>query len=254
MDNSGLLIDLDGTIYRGNQVIDGAIEFIQRLNNNEVPYLFVTNRGNRTAQIVADDLNRMGIKCQVENILTSSMATADWLPPATRAFWIGEDGLEQPLQHAGIEFDQQNPDVVIVGYDREFNYHKLTQATRLIIKGARFIATNNDSLITVEDGVIPEAGPLVTAIQKATGVTPEIVGKPYQVIINAACNRLGLKPDQCIIVGDNLHTDIQAGIKNGLQTAFVLTGVSKVSDIDKFDIKPTWVVEDLSELSEILFV
>ena len=248
-----LLIDLDGTIYRGEQVIDGAIEFIQTLNQRKIPYLFVTNRGNRTPETVANSLNVMGVNCTAENILTSSMATAAYLTNNSCAYWIGEKGLDQAMQESGIEFDNQHPDVVIVGYDQGFDYQKLTLATRLILDGATFIATNDDNVITVEDGVIPEAGPLVEAVKKATGVNPKIIGKPHAPIIQAACNKLGYPAEQYIMVGDNLHTDILAGIKNGLRTAFVLTGVSKQSDLEKFDIQPTWTVNDLLGLSEVLF-
>ena len=155
---AALLIDLDGTIYRGNQVIDGAVEFINSLNQHQIPYLFVTNRGNRTPETVTQSLQEMGIDCGAENIFTSSMATAACLDKNSKVYWIGELGLDQAMLQAEIIFDDQNPDIVVVGYDQDFNYQKLTLATRFILGGSQFIATNDDSIITVEDGVIPEAG------------------------------------------------------------------------------------------------
>ena len=248
-----LLIDLDGTIYKGNQIIDGAIEFLQHIDRTNTPHLFVTNRGNRTPQTVASSLQSMGLNCSTENILTSSMATADHLSDKNTAYWIGEDGLTQALNNTGIKFNDKNPDVVIAGYDREFNYDKLTLATRLILKGAKFIATNDDHIITIEEGVIPEAGPIVAALQKATQIEPQIIGKPHAAIVNAACKRLKVTPQRSIIIGDNLSTDILTGIKHGLRSALVLTGVTKSDDPLLDNIKPTWIVKDLHEFSELLF-
>ena len=246
------LIDLDGTVYRGEKVIAGAIDFINKLNQQAIAFLFVTNRGNRTPLAVAKSLQSMGIDCTADNILTSSVATADHLSDYQRCYWIGEQGLDQAMRNAGIAFDDSDPEIVVVGYDRDFNYQKLTLATRLILNGADFVATNTDSIITVEDGVIPEAGPLVAAIENATNIKAKVVGKPHPLIISAACKRLAVSADQCVIIGDNLQTDILAGINNGLHSALVLTGVAKLVDVDQVDFKPTWVFNDLHELCEAL--
>ena len=248
-----LLIDLDGTIYKGNRIIEGAVDFIHRLDQAGIHYLFVTNRGNRTAQVITNSLISMGLNCRVEHILTSAMATADYLKNEKTAYWIGEQGLSQAMENAGIEFDDINPDVVIAGYDRKFNYQKLTIATRLILNGSKFIATNDDHIISVEDGILPEAGPIVAAIQKATAIEPLIIGKPHSAMIHSACERLNVEPGQCIIIGDNLSTDILTGVKHGLLSALVLTGVTQAQDLQVSEIKPTWVVNNLHEFGDALF-
>ena len=250
---TALLIDLDGTIYKGDQIIDGAVDFLEHLNQAGIDYLFVTNRGNRTPDSIAAGLKSMGLNCSVDEILTSSIATADYLKDEKTAYWIGEQGLTQAMQDAGIQYSENNPDVVIASYDRNFNYQKLTRATQLILQGARFIATNADRMITVEDGLIPEAGPIVAAIQNATAIEPEVIGKPHAAIVNAACKRLKLKPQQCIIIGDNLSTDILTGINHGLRSALVLTGVTQAGDLTPGAIMPTWTVNNLYEFDDVLF-
>ena len=252
MDKPALLIDLDGTIYKGNHIIDGALELLAGIHTNGIAHLFVTNRGNRTPESVAASLRSMGLDCKAENILTSAMATADHLEPGTTAYWIGEQGLDEAMHRAGIIFNDKNPQVVIAGYDREFNYRKLTLATRLILNGARFIATNDDRLITVEDGLIPEAGPVVSAIKNATTTNPIIVGKPHSTIVDSACRRLRVTPGRCIIIGDNLSTDILTGINHGLRSALVLTGVTTSDELKNSPVRPTWTVSNLSEFKQLL--
>ena len=252
MDKPALLIDLDGTIYKGNQIIDGALDLLAAIRELGIAHLFVTNRGNRTPESVASSLRSMGLECKAEHILTSAMATADHLEPGSTAYWVGEQGLDEAMNGAGILFNDENPDVVIAGYDREINYAKLTLATRLILKGARFIATNDDRLITVENGLIPEAGPIVAAIKNATSVEPFIIGKPHSTIVDSARRRLQVEADQCIIIGDNLSTDILTGVNHGLLSALVLTGVTTPDVLKNSPVRPTWTVKNLREFIQLL--
>lgn len=250
---SGLLFDLDGTVYRGTEAIPGAAEFIGSL---AIPYLFVTNRGNRTPDAVADQLRGMGIRCTSSNVLTSAEATAAYLTPGMRAFCIGEDGLRSALEARGLVLTDAAsdpvPDVVVVGYDRSFDYAKLTMAVRHIDRGAQFVATNDDRIITVEDGIVPEAGPLVAAVEAASGRTPVIIGKPNPMIMETAIGRLGVPREECVIVGDNLATDILAGHNAGVRSVLTLTGVSRLEDIAVAACEPTWVARDYSELRRLL--
>jgi len=168
----------------------------------------------------------MGIDCTADNILTSSQVVARNLDKGTRVYCLGEQGLTDILESAGMDISDHNVDAVIVSYDRGINYDKLTKALRLINAGARFIATNTDRVITVEDGLVPEAGPWVAAVQAATQQAPEIFGKPERPIIDAALKQLGKTADECVIVGDNLLTDILAGHKSGMRSILMLTGVA----------------------------
>lgn len=252
MSIKALLFDLDGTVYRGTDAIPNAVEFIRDLT---VPYLFVTNRGNRPPEAVADQLADMGIKCTADNVLTSSQAVAAIMGQGASAYCIGEDGLTEALLQRQVRIvgeGEDTPDAVIVSYDRGFSYQKLTHALRYIQAGARFIATNDDAVITVEDGLVPEAGPLVAAVSEATNQKPEIVGKPYRPIMDIALARLGVSADEAVIIGDNLATDILAGHNAGMKSVLLLTGVSTRADAEKVEQKPTWISKDYSALGEVL--
>ncbi|MEH6629623.1 MAG: HAD-IIA family hydrolase [Halopseudomonas aestusnigri] len=254
-DISALLFDLDGTIYRGTDAIPGASEFIALLKERGIPFLFVTNRGNRRPEEVAEQLNSMGIPCTQNDVLTSAQAVAMELEKGTRAYCLGEKGLTSTLEEAGIVITDGSNDTeaVIVSYDRGINYEKLSKALRLIDGGARFIATNTDRLITVEDGILPEAGPIVAAVQAATEKDPEIFGKPEKPIMDAALKRLGKKASECAIIGDNIFTDILAGHKSGMKSILILTGVANREDGEKAELKPTWIVEDYQGLEKLFF-
>ena len=250
----GLLFDLDGTVYRGGAAIPGAADFFRQL---QLPYLFVTNRANRTPREVAEQLRNMGIRCNDSNILTSAEAAAEYLPREASVFILGEVGLLNELERRNCRIagsDEPTPDAVVVSYDRSINYEKITQATRYIIGGARFVATNDDTIITVEDGVLPEAGPLVAAVANATSKKPELVGKPHRPIMDLALKRLGMSSGEVGIVGDNLSTDIMAGKNSSLFTILILTGVSTWKDVQNFHATPDLVVSDYAELSQALSI
>lgn len=248
-----VLFDLDGTVYRGSEPIPGAADFVRSLT---IPCLFVTNRANRTPDTVAAQLTDMGIRCGPEKFLTSGQAAAGYLGAGRSAFFIGETGLEQALEEAGIHVvngdETVAPDAVIVSYDRSFDYAKLTRAMRHIERGARFIATNPDAIITTEAGNAPESGPLVAAVQTATGKLPEVVGKPYRPIMDAAFAKVGVPPEDCVIIGDNLSTDIAAGVNAGVRSILILTGVSTRDALAVSPIKPTWVADGYADVARII--
>jgi 4-nitrophenyl phosphatase len=248
----GIIFDLDGTIYRGSQAVPGAAEFVRRVIGHGIKVLFVTNRSNRTPETVCTQLQGYGISCTTNNILTSAQATARHLQSG-RVFFIGEEGLEQALLQAGLTLDHQRPDYVVVGFDRAVDYAKIEKATRLIRTGARFIATNPDKAVNADGGISPGNGAIVAAIAAATGETPVVVGKPERAIIDIALERMGLSPEHVILVGDNLETDIRAGINAGIRTVLILTGVSTRMDALKSPFKPHRVVEDYAELGNLVF-
>jgi len=249
---SAILLDLDGTVYRGTDAIPGVSDFLSLLKEHDIAFLFLTNRGNRSPHTVAEQLMSMGIDCTADDILTSSQVVARNLDKGTRAYCLGEQGLTGILESAGMDISDHDVDAVIVSYDRGINYDKLTKALRLINAGARFIATNTDRVIMVEDGLVPEAGPLVAAVQAATQQAPEIFGKPERPIIEAALKQLGKSADECVIVGDNLFTDILAGHKSGMRSILMLTGVATRKEGEESIVRPTWIAENYQELTDIL--
>jgi len=247
----GILLDLDGTVYRGEEEVPGASEFINGLKSQGIRHLFVTNRANRTPAEVCDHLRGYGIACEESDVLTSGQAAALYMKEGTY-YHIGEKGLEAALAERGLAFDDVSPDFVVVSFDRDFTYAKLETACRLIEKGARFIATNPDRALKVPGGILPGTGAIVAAVAAGSDAEPVYIGKPERLILDIALERLGMHKDEVITVGDNIFTDIPAGSKAGLRTALILTGVSTREDLDAAIVEPTWVVAGYEELDAIV--
>jgi 4-nitrophenyl phosphatase len=243
----GVILDLDGTLYHGTHEVPGAVAFVRRLAEGGIRRLFVTNRANRPPSVVAEQLRGMGLECSDQDVFTSAEATASYLNKG-RAFVIGMDGIRQALTRQGIAITDQAPDYVVVSMDTEFTYEKLARACTLIRDGAKFIATNPDRGLNTEQGVLPGTGAIVAAVTAATGVEPVVVGKPQPLIIEAAMQRLGTKPAETLVVGDNIETDVPAGFNAGALTALILTGISSRRDLERSRIRPTWVVDDYEAL------
>lgn len=250
MDYKGYLIDLDGTIFRGNELIDGAKEFIDYLIKRNLAYLFITNNATYTMDMIVKKLNDLGIKAGTENILTSAMATAKYIKEKNnqvRCYVIGEVGLVQALENENIVVTDTNCDYVIIGLDREVTYDKLAKACLLVREGATFLITNKDAAIPTEAGLLPGNGSIAATVAFSTGVEPVCIGKPEKIIMEEAVKKLGIKNEELLMIGDNYHTDIQAGINAGIDTLMVLTGYSTTEDLQTVDVQPTYVKEDLKE-------
>jgi 4-nitrophenyl phosphatase len=247
----GVILDLDGTVYLGKQEVPGAARFILFLKESGIRYLFVTNRANRTPTIVAEHLCTYGIPCTENDVLTSAQATVQYLKRGS-VYYIGEEGLKVELDKAGMTVNEEAPDYVIVSFDRTFNYDKLRKACRLIHAGAQFIATNPDKALKTATGLTPGTGSIVAAVAAGSGKEPVMIGKPERLIMDMALERLGLQREEVINVGDNLATDIPAGIVAGIRTAFILTGVSSREDLAHTDLEPAWIVASYEELTTIV--
>jgi 4-nitrophenyl phosphatase len=250
----GYMVDLDGVVYTGSEVIPGAPRFFELLRQREIPFLLITNNSSRRAEQFAARLEQMGIPVEPEEILTSAQATAETLAasaqPGSRAFVIGEEGLRSQLAAHGFVLVDDSPDVdyVVVGLDRAFDYRKLTLAIRAVAAGAQFVGSNPDATLPLEDGIYPGAGSFQAAITTATGVPPMIVGKPEPTMITLGLRRLRCEPALCGVVGDRLDTDILGGQRAGATTILVLTGISTVADVESSAVKPDYVLHDLTDL------
>jgi 4-nitrophenyl phosphatase len=256
---NGFLIDLDGTLYRGNEAIHHADTFIRWLLDHNLPFLLVTNNSSRTPEQVADHLRELGIHVPSEFIYTSSIAAAHYLreqQAGHRVAVIGEYGLTIALEEAGFELTEHNPSTVVQGIDRDFNYAKLTAAVRHLSKGARYVLTNPDLLLPSHTGLMPGAGSLGAAIAAASGVQPVIIGKPSPIIMNYAIQRLGVPSEHVWVIGDNAATDIRGGVIAGCKTALVLTGVATPSNVEEHlaaaDVRPDLICSDLFEFIQCM--
>ncbi|WP_203264632.1 TIGR01457 family HAD-type hydrolase [Streptococcus uberis] len=251
MTYKGYLIDLDGTIYKGRERIPAGERFIQRLQEQEIPYLLVTNNTTRTAQMVQDMLaQQFNIQTPLETIYTATMATVDYMKDMDRGqtvYVIGETGLKSAISEAGYIEDKENPAYVVVGLDSQVTYDMLATATLAIAKGALFIGTNPDLNIPTERGLMPGAGSLVALLEAATRVKPVFIGKPNAIIMNKALDILQVKRSEAIMVGDNYLTDIMAGIQNDIASLLVTTGFTKAEEVPNLPIQPDYVVASLDE-------
>ncbi|GIO19237.1 haloacid dehalogenase [Oceanobacillus oncorhynchi subsp. incaldanensis] len=246
----GYLIDLDGTVYRGNEVIPEAIPFVKQLAEKNIPYVFVTNNSTKSTREVAEKLNGLGILANHKQVVTSSMATAKYLQDQSvkTCYCIGQSGLKNPIKEYGIQLtDSTDADAVVVGLDRDITYDKLAKACIAIRKGAQFISTNRDHAIPTEDGMGPGNGAFTALIQTSTQQAPVFIGKPDTVIMKEALDVLGLRREDVVMVGDNYQTDIQSGIHAGVDTLFVSTGVTSTEELATFEEQPTYIIENLSE-------
>ncbi|HFI0077364.1 TPA: TIGR01457 family HAD-type hydrolase [Streptococcus suis] len=253
MTYQGYLIDLDGTIYEGKKRIPAGERFVHRLQERQIPYLFVTNNTTRRPETVQAMLaEQFNIETSLETIYTASLATIDYMNDLGKdktVYVIGEDGLKSAIYEAGYVEDTSNPAYVVVGLDTDLTYEKLTIATLAIQKGATFIGTNPDLNIPTERGHLPGAGSLLALLEAATRIKPAIIGKPKSIIMDKALEILGTEKSQTIMVGDNYLTDIRAGIDNGFSTLLVLTGFTKPEEVAYLPIAPTYVLNSLDEWS-----
>lgn len=247
---SGYLIDLDGTMYRGNEPIDGAASFIQTLNEKDIPYLFLTNNSTSTQEKVAHKLMSMGIDTTYKHVFTSSMATAKYIKEKNaqaRCMVIGEEGLYDAIDKEGLTIADTSCDYVVIGLDRQITYEKLAQACLAIREGAVFISTNGDLAIPTECGFLPGNGALTSVITVSTGVQPIFIGKPEHIIMEEALEVLHVPKKETLMVGDNYQTDILAGINAKIDTLLVFTGITSYEDYSKLKIKPTYYIQNLEE-------
>jgi 4-nitrophenyl phosphatase len=246
----GFLIDLDGTMYRGTERIHEAVEFVKKLNEVNLPYLFVTNNSSKTKKQVAEVLKGFEIPATSDHVFTTSMATASYisnLKEGATVYCIGEDGIREALTEKGLELVDENPDYVVIGIDRSITYEKLAKACLAVRNGATFISTNGDIALPTERGLLPGNGSLTSVITVSTQTEPIFIGKPEPIIMEMALETLGTKKEETLMIGDNYQTDILAGIRTGLDTLLVHTGVTTKKHLEDIDIHPTYTVDGLDE-------
>lgn len=246
----GYLIDLDGTMYRGKERIDEAVEFVKELNRRELPYLFVTNNSSKTKEEVARVLQNFEIPATSDHVYTTSMATANYiekLKPNASVYCIGEEGIRQALEEKGFTLTSEQPDFVVMGIDRSINYEKLALACLAVRGGAHFISTNGDIALPTERGLLPGNGSLTSVVAVSTRTEPVFIGKPEAVIMEMALEQLGTSKEETLMIGDNYDTDILAGVRSGLDTLLVHTGVTLKEHLTDVEVQPTYTVNGLDE-------
>lgn len=249
---AGFIIDMDGVIYHGNQLIPGVTEFIRWLETQKKKYLFLTNSSQQSRRELQQKLARLGIKVGEEHFYTSALATAAFLKsqrPGGSAFAIGESGLTNALYDAGFTMNDVNPDYVVVGESKAYTYDKITHAIRLVLGGAKLIGTNPDVTGPTDQGLVPATGALMAPIELATGSKAYYVGKPNPLIMRHALRKLDCRREDAAIIGDRMDTDIIAGIESEIETVLVLTGVTAEADLRRFAYRPGHILKNVGEIA-----
>lgn len=247
----GFLIDMDGVIYSGSDLIPGADKFISALQERKIPFLFLTNNSQRTPRDVVNKLAGLGIDVSEKNIFSSAMATGRFLArmkPHGTAYVLGEGGLLSSLHENGYSLVMQDPDFVVVGEGRNFTLEMVNHAVDMILDGAKLIATNLDPSPKKHGWTNLGIKAIVAMLEEATGVKAFSVGKPSPVMMRTARKELGLDTAETTMIGDTMDTDILGGIQVGYSTILTLSGVSKEESLKNYAFSPDLIVNRIEEL------
>jgi len=247
----GFLIDMDGVIYSGNELIPGADTFIKKLQDENIPFLFMTNNSQRSPIDAVNKLAPMGIKVKENNIYSSAMATAyflSFMKPNGTAFVLGEGGLITSLHQVGYTLVNSDPDFVVVGEGRNFTLEMVNKAVEMILNGSKLIATNLDPSPMKKGWDNLGIKAVVSMLEEASGKKAFSVGKPSPVMMRAARKFLGLEASETIGIGDTMATDILGGVQLGYTTILTLSGVTTVDNLNDYPFKPDMVISSVKEL------
>jgi len=251
----GIICDMDGVLWRARTPLPGLQRFFAWLHETEIPYILATNNSSRTPAQYVQKLADMGVETDVSHVLNSAVATAHYIAtqqPEATVYAIGGTGVYQALQQAGLKLvtaeEVERVDYVVVGWDRKLTWDKLAHATRLIRAGGRFISTNPDRTFPMDDWLAPGNGAQISALETATDVHPITIGKPEPALYRQAMERMHSRPERTLVIGDRLDTDILGGLRLGMPTALMLTGVTERADLKRSPIRPTAVFDGLDAL------
>ena len=249
----GFICDMDGVIYCGNRILPGVEEFVRWLYRENKKFLFLTNSSGYSQKELQQKLYRMGLDVDESHFYTSALATAKFLAgqsPCCSAYVIGEPGLFNALYDVGITVNQVDPEYVVVGETKNYNYDSICQAVRHVFNGAKLVATNSDLTYPMETGIAPACGALLAPIEATTKRKAYYVGKPNPLMMRTGLNMLGVHSENAVIIGDRMDTDIVAGIESGLDTVLVLSGVTNRETIKQYPYRPRLVLNHVGEILE----
>jgi 4-nitrophenyl phosphatase len=254
-----LITDMDGVLWRGQEPMPGLVEFFRFLRAENVRFVCATNNASTLAAKLAERLQGWGTDVTADEIVTSSTATADYLatilPQGSRLYVIGMEGLRAPLLQRGFELVDQDAATVkvaavVVGIDWNVTYNQFKRAALHIRAGAQFIGTNGDRTFPTPEGIVPGNGSLLALIETATDVKPIVIGKPEPVLYEMSLKRMNASPEQTLVLGDRLETDILGAVRLNLKSAMVLSGVTTREELAHSNYQPDWVFDDISDVMQ----
>lgn len=246
-----VFLDLDGTIYMGDELIPGAIEFLKRLNDNNIRYFFLSNNSSKSITQYLEKLRSLSIPAKKEDILLSTHDLINWLnnKNVTKTYLVGTKGMQEMLESVNIETRANNPEYVVLGYDTEINYEKLSKASSFLHNGVKLIASHPDVVCPSPLGNLPDSGAYMALFEATTGVKPtHICGKPNPEMILHKIKELDLKPSDCAMIGDRIYTDMEMAIRAEVNGILVLSGEATREDLLKLPNQPNLVVNSVDDL------
>ncbi len=249
----GFILDVDGVVCRGRRPIEEGVEAVKKLKDMGKKIVFVSNNSTRSRRMFVERFSGFGLEVEEDEIVLATYATASFIGRerrGARVFTTGEEGLVEELELGGLKVvDYEDAEYLVVGSNRNVDYGLMTKALRLCLRGARYVATNPDRIFPGEDGPIPGTGMIIGALYWMTGRLPDVVvGKPSRVIMEEALKMLGLRPEEVVVVGDQVEIDVRAGKRIGAETLLVLSGVTREEDLNGIHLKPDYVLRHLGEL------
>ncbi len=252
----GFLLDMDGTFYLSDRLLEGALRFIDLLRKQEKQFLFLTNNSSKQGRQYAEKISRLGLPLREELVLTSGEATALYLRerhPEANIFVVGTPSLEDEFRQHGFKLVEQEPQFLVLGFDQTLTYQKLWSLCDFVRAGIPYIATHPDFNCPTETGWMPDVGAMIAFVKAATGREPDlVVGKPNRQIVDAAAVKMNLQVNQLAMIGDRLYTDIALGQTSGIATVLVLSGETKMEDLKESPFQPDYVFENLGSVADWL--
>lgn len=253
------LLDMDGTIYLGDELIPGAMDFIKRIKESGRSYVFMTNNSSKNIELYQEKLKKLGIEATKEEFFTSGSATITYinqLKKNANVYLMGTVALEQQFTDAGINLVKERDmsvDYVVLGFDTTLTYEKIWTACDYILDGVEFIATHPDLNCPLAGGKqMPDTGSMIKMFEAATGVSPKIIGKPNKGVVEVLMKKFGYTQEELVMVGDRLYTDVQMGINSGIDSILVLSGETKKEDYENSDVEPTHMFESVKDITKYL--
>ena len=257
------LLDMDGTLYLDDRLFEGAAEFLSNIKKSGGKYVFLTNNSSRGVGSYIEKVTKLGVPAEAEDFITSVDALIYRLrneygqsAETRRMYIMGTESFKAQMRAEGFNITDALEDgikTLVIGFDRELTFAKLEDACRLLGRGVDYFATNPDWVCPTEYGYVPDCGSFAFMLEKATGRKPEFVGKPEPQMAYLAMDRFGFTPENTLLIGDRLYTDIACGINAGVDTAFVLSGEGTLKDIDETGIEPEYIFEGVGQISEEIF-
>lgn len=249
-------LDMDGTIYLGEKWIEGAKDFLRKIEQSGRSYVFVTNNSSKNAAVYVEKLHRMGLDVGEDKIITSGQAAIAYLQqhyPGKKVFLLGNPLLQAEFEQAGIALEQERPDVVVTAFDTSLDYQKMCKVCDFVRAGLPYLATHPDYNCPTENGFIPDAGAIHAFIHASAFRYPDrIIGKPNKDIVDYLLKRVGTKKEQIAMVGDRLYTDVAAGVNHGLKGILVLSGEAALEDVKQSEVVPHLIFDSVRDMIPFL--